>query len=174
MRTVVLHPPPLELEQLIDRRRRLGHDLFDEVWEGEYHMVPAPHSAHGRIDQQLAELLGPLVRQAGLSVSGPFNLGEPDDFRVPDRGIHDGEPRGVWVPTAVAVVEIVSPEDETWGKLPFYARHGVREVLIVAPTDRSIDWLQLAGEHYANVGRSGLIELGPDELAAQLDWPPTD
>ena len=84
MRTVVLGPRPPELDALIARRRSLGLDTHDEVWKGEYHMAPSAHSSHGWLDQQLAELLGPLARAAGLGGTGPFNLGEPDDFRVPD------------------------------------------------------------------------------------------
>ncbi len=46
--------------------------------------------AHARITQQLAELLGPLARAAGLiPMMGEFNLGESEhDFRVPDGGLH--------------------------------------------------------------------------------------
>jgi hypothetical protein len=61
MPTVVLDPPPVELEQLIERRRRLGQDLFDEVWDGVLHMNPAPHGRHAKLAQQLAvPLAGPL------------------------------------------------------------------------------------------------------------------
>ncbi len=43
MRTVVLGPPPAELEALIARRHSLGLDGSDEVWKGEYHMAPVAH-----------------------------------------------------------------------------------------------------------------------------------
>src|SRR5712692_10522064 len=62
--------------------------MFDEVWEGAYHLAPMAHAWHGYLDNVLAELLGPYARRAGLIGTGPFNLGEPDDFRVPDRGYH--------------------------------------------------------------------------------------
>jgi hypothetical protein len=38
VRTVVLGPRRPELEALLERRRALGQDLFDEVWAGDYHM----------------------------------------------------------------------------------------------------------------------------------------
>jgi Uma2 family endonuclease len=69
------------------------------------------------------------------------------------------------------VIEIVSPEDESWQKLPFYAAHAVDEVLIVDPQERSVHWLGLAEGEYREVERSGLIELGPGELAERIDWP---
>jgi Uma2 family endonuclease len=171
MRTVVLDPAPVELQQMLELRRRRGLDLYDEVWDGEYHVVPAPHSAHGRIDQQLAELLGPLARTAGLTVTGPFNLGEAGDFRVPDRGVHRSEPDGVWVPTAAIVVEIVSPGDETWEKLGFYAKREVSELLIIDPEVHAVHWLALAGGEYRRSDGGELLGLTAVELAHRLTWP---
>jgi Uma2 family endonuclease len=171
--TLVLGNPPPELEALLERRRRAGVDRLDEVWQGVRHMVPGPSFEHARISQQLAELLGPLASAAGLLAAiSEFNLGESEhDFRVPDGGLHRPGAAGVWLASAALVVEIVSPDDETWQKLPFYAAHAVDEVLIVDPTERTVSWLGLHGGEYQPVGRSGLIELGPDELAEQLDWP---
>jgi hypothetical protein len=45
VRTIVLGPPPPELNALIARRQSLGLDTHDEVWKGEYHMAPAAHSS---------------------------------------------------------------------------------------------------------------------------------
>jgi hypothetical protein len=80
--------------------------------------LPQPDWAE--ISQQLAELLGPPARAAGLVAAiAEFNLGKDDhDFRVPDGGLHRGRPTGVWQPTAALVIEIVSPGDESWEKLP--------------------------------------------------------
>jgi Uma2 family endonuclease len=157
----------------MERRRRAGLDRLDEVWDGVLHMVPGPSGARADVTQQLAELLGPLARAAGLfPTMGDFNVGEgEDDFRVPDGGLHRQRPRGVWHPTAALVVEIVSPGDETWEKLEFYAAHHVDEVLIVDPQGRSARWLALTGGEYRDVQRSGLIDVGPAELAQRIDWP---
>jgi Uma2 family endonuclease len=174
MRTVVLDPPTVGLEELLERRRRWGADHHDEVWEGVLHMGPAPHGRHVDVQQQLAELLGPVARAAGLCPTiGEFNLGDnAEDFRVPDGGLHRVREDILWYPTAALVLEIVSPGDESWEKLPFYAAHGVDEVLIVDPQERSVSWLGLAGEEYRPIERSGLIDLGAQELGEQLDWPP--
>ena len=172
MPTLVLDPQPAELAALIERRRRLGQDLFDEVWDGVLHMNPAPAGGHARVDQQLAEVLGALARQAGLTATGPFNLGEGEyDYRVPDRGLHREWTDRVWYPTAALVVEIVSPADESYQKLAFYAARGVDEVVLVDREKRAVDWLRLAGEGYGPAERSGLIELGRAELEQQIDWP---
>jgi hypothetical protein len=50
----------------------------------------------------------------------------------------------------------------------------VDEVLIVDPQQRSVSWLALEDGEYAPIERSGLVELGPQELAQQLDWPQID
>jgi Uma2 family endonuclease len=173
MTTVVLGTPPPELEALIERRRNAGVDRLDEVWQGVRHMVPGPSFEHARISQQLAVLLGPLAAAAGLlPTMSAFNLGGSEqDFRVPDGGLHRPGAAGVWLPTAAVVVEILSPDDESRQKLPFYAKHHVDEVVLVDPAERAATWLALRDGDYERVRRSGLIELGPTELAQRLDWP---
>jgi hypothetical protein len=80
MRTLVLDPPTAGLGEFAERRRRSGLDRLDEVWEGVLHMGPAPHGRHVDVQQQLAELLGPLARAAGLFPTiGEFNLGKNAD-----------------------------------------------------------------------------------------------
>ncbi len=171
MRTLVLDPPPPQLQELIEHRRHTGADRHDEVWEGVYHMIPAASFGHSLITAQLAVLLDAPARANGLLVGVEFNLGVKDDFRVPDLGLHR-EPRlGAWVPTAAIAVEVVSPGDDTWEKLPFYARHEVDELLIVEPSFRSVTWLGLYGGKYRSIDRSELLDLGASALADQIDWP---
>jgi hypothetical protein len=173
MPTLVLGPPPPELEALLQRRRRAGVDRLDEVWQGVRHMVPGPSFEHARIATQLTLLLDPPSRDAGLLLAmHEFNLGASEhDFRVPDGGLHRPGAAGVWLSTAAIVVEILSPGDETWQKLPFYAAHDVDEILIVDPDARTVTWLGLRDGEYQSVERSGLIQLGPAELGEQLAWP---
>lgn len=172
MSTVVLGSPPPELEALLERRRQAGADHHDEVWEGVLHMNPPASHEHQAIAQQLAVLLDSLARNAGLEpLVQEFALGDSDDYRVPDGGLHRPGASGVWHPTAALVIEIVSPDDESWAKLPFYAEHGVDEVLIVDPTERSVHWLAPHGGEYGPAARSELIDCGPEDLAEQIDWP---
>ena len=172
MRTLVVDPPTAGLDELMERRRRSGLDRLDEVWEGIYHMVPAPSGPHGSVEWQLAQLLRPLAERAGLHACGQFNLGEGEhDFRVPDGGLHRVPPLVTWYSTAALVLEIVSPGDESWEKLPFYATHDVDEVLIVDLRKRSISWLTLENGEYRPMQHSGLIDLGAQALGEQLDWP---
>jgi Uma2 family endonuclease len=116
-------------------------------------------------------LLYPAARAADLRLLAEVNLGEPGDFRVPDACVQDpGAPR-LYYPTAALAVEVVSPSDETWAKLEFYAAHGVQELLIVDPQARRVQLLALAGGVYAPSERSGLIELERSSFAELIDWP---
>jgi len=171
--TLVCDPPPADFEALLERRQRLGQDLLDEVWEDVYHMNPAPHRGHAHVAQQLAELLGPPARDGGLvPMMSIFNLGEPDDYRVPDGGLFEPGPDEVYLATAALVVEIVSPGDKTWDKLGFYAAHDVSELLIVDPKERRVHWLGLQTDgEYSPVEPSTLIAFGPAELSARIDCP---
>ncbi len=169
MRTVVLGDRPVELEELISRRRALGQDGFDEVWEGEYHVAPHAHSHHGLIAHRLAVLLDPYASRAELLGSGAFNLGTPEDYRVPDGGFHRVLPEGVYVASAPVVVEIVSPDDETFAKLGFYAAHGVLEVLVALPEERAVRCYDPAtGEQLTT---STVLGVDVSELSTQLEWP---
>ena len=172
MPTLVLGPPPPELEALLERRRQAGADRLDEVWQGVLHMVPGPSSEHARLTHQLAVLLDSPARAAGLlPAMGDFNLGESEhDFRVPDGGLLRPGAAGVWLATAALVVEILSPGDEGWQKLGFYADHHVDEILLIDPAEHTVTWLQLHDGKYEPIERSGLIDLGATELAERIDW----
>ena len=45
---------------LVEERRRTGADRWDELWEGELHMVPPPSGPHQRLGMALAMVLNPL------------------------------------------------------------------------------------------------------------------
>jgi Uma2 family endonuclease len=172
MRTLVLEPSPAEVTQLLERRRRMGLYLYDEIWGGTYHVAPMARYGHGRLQAQLMIILQARAGDDGLILSGPFNLGEPDDFRVPDAGLHSAraepDPDSVYLSTAVVALEIVSPGDETLDKLPFYAAHGVDEVIVVDPAERRVAVLALTGDHYAPADASSALGISTTELAAGI------
>jgi len=89
-------------------------DPYDENWDGCHHVVPAPHPAHGFVGNELAVLLAPAAESHGRVGLGPCNLGRPDDYRVPDGGYQRALPDTVFMPTTAIVVEVVSPDDETF------------------------------------------------------------
>jgi Uma2 family endonuclease len=172
MKTVVLGPRPVELERLIERRHALGIDLYDELWEGSYHVAPAPSAAHAFLDNIVAVVLHPYAVAAGLAGTGPFNLGGPDDYRVPDRGYHRGQPRGTWVPTAAIVIEIISPDDETYEKFGFYAAHGVDEIVVVDPSATAVTvWRRTSAPSYEAADSSSLLCISVTALESAITWP---
>jgi Uma2 family endonuclease len=171
VRTVVLGERPRVLDEFIARRRALGQDAFDEVWDGEYHMVPGPSAEHGRVDDELSALLRTRAQAAGLVRTGPFNLGTRDDYRVPDGGFHRGNPRGVYLPTAAVVLEVVSPDDETYLKIDFYASHGVEELIVADPRLRTVRIWQLIDGALVETGQSDLLGMSATELTRAIVWP---
>jgi Uma2 family endonuclease len=170
MATIVRDPEPIELQQLRERRERLDLDRRDEVWEGVLHMNPPPSHWHERLLVLLIGLLGPHADAAGLEMTGGIGVGEQNNFRVPDLSLHRPGAAAQWHPTVALALEIVSPGDETWGKLPFYAAHDVDELVIVEPQERRVHWLALREGEYQRVEQSSLIEVGPRELAEQIAW----
>ncbi len=172
MRTVVLGTPPAELEALIARRQALGQDRLDEVWNGEYHMAAAPTFFHSIVAGELGTAVRQLAAPRGLSVGNEFNLGRDEhNFRVPDLGVHREMVDRDWVPTAAMVVEVVSPDDESWLKFDHYAAHGVDEVLIADPHERTLDLFVLAGDRYERAGRSALLDVSVADLHEAVAWP---
>ena len=173
MSVLIARPFPPSIEAFLQERRRTGADRFDEMWQGVLHVAPAPTGAHDDLLLQVMEILGPPARRAGIFPgAGGFNLGTAEDYRIPDGGIRRARSGATYFDTAALVVEILSPNDETFAKLPFYADHAVDEVVIVDPHSRSVRWLGLSGREYVDIDRSSVIALGPDALIQGIDWPP--
>lgn len=141
MRAVILD------SALLAARARLGHDRFDEMWDGELHMVPPPSHGHQLFGTRLLIALAPWLDHLGLIITyetGFFRTA--DDYRQPDLAIYRRDQtsdRGI--EAAELVIEIRSPSDETLQKLPWYLARRCREVLIV---DRDT----LAVELHTSVG----------------------
>jgi Uma2 family endonuclease len=134
-------------------------------------MVPAPNSAHAKLERRVGRLLEGPAQAAGLDVAGPINIGSAEDYRIPDAALLRPGPDAVYLPTAALVLEVVSPDDQTWAKLPFYGAHAVDELLIVDPQGRSVRWLALRGGDCAPVAHSELLGVDVERFAAQIDWP---
>jgi Uma2 family endonuclease len=142
----------------IAERARTGQDIFDEVWEGTLHVVPPPSNQHQRIGTKLARALFDAVEQAGLQLryeTGVFDPGPgPLSYRTPDLAIFDdrhGSDRGVEGHAAI-VVEIRSPGDETFEKLPFYDRVGVGEVVVIDRDTLAVSRWVRCGGHLVDTG----------------------
>ena len=116
-----------------------------------------------------------MARQRQLERATAFNLGEPDDYRVPDGGLHRARPGGVFVPTAAAVIEVLSPGDETFAKFASYAAHGVEEVFVADPAQRTVRvWRRAAGAvtpGYEESDRNDLLGVTAAWLTGAVERP---
>ena len=170
MTTVVLGHEPV-VEAWLEQRRALGQDGRDEIWDGVYHVAPHEHGRNGAVASELVLALAPAAKAAGLRAGGSFNLGRKGDFRVPDLGFHRGSPDHLYFATAALLVEVLSPDDETYAKFGFYAAHGVDELWVVDPLERTVRMWTLIDGAYDEVEASPLLGLTPGGVVAAVDWP---
>lgn len=153
MRALLLEPDPKWLEE----RRRLGRDRFDEVWDGVLHVVPSPSAEHQFFEGDLEAVLRPLVLSRGLRIVHNLDLldrkqGE-NNYRQPDIAVvspSDVKSRGI-DGHAELVIEIRSPNDESYEKLPFYEMCRIPEYWIVDPVTRAFEVFVLRRGKYKSV-----------------------
>jgi Uma2 family endonuclease len=155
----------LREEELADRRSK-GLDRRDEVWEGVLHMTPAPSLEHQRVLDRIIEFLAPLLRQRGRgtlisSVNVFRDASAAPDYRIPDLAFVASGRERVLQPDGIrgggpdAVIEIRSPDDETYEKLPFYAALGVAEVIVVQRDSKEPEIFRLGGAEYSPIEPDG-------------------
>ena len=164
-----------DVGRLIDERRRLGLDLFDEWHEGVYVIVAGPSPEHGDIALELGAILKPLARARGLRIATPTNIGtDEDDSRVPDLTVYRPDtPRTsqAFLATAELAIEVLSPRERPQAKLGFYAAHGVREYVEVDPDARTVRlWRNVDGSWH-EFARSEVLEFDCSTVASDIDWP---
>ena len=114
--------------------------------------------------------MSPLAERRGLVPhfeTGLFR--SDDDYRVPDqlycRPEHLSE-RGV--EGAELVVEVRSKDDETYDKIDFYSRIGVREMIVAHPHDRRVELFRALGGRLVPVQPGASGELTSEVLGIVL------
>ncbi len=146
---------------LLAERRRLGLDRWDEVWEGVLHMVAPSHGDHQEINDALGVFFKTHWQYLGLGRTYPetgvrrpeappleeLGADVPSDYRTPDRSFlrpnRLDRYQGGWIVGGPnAVLEIVSPGDESRQKLGFYFELGVEEVILVDRRTRAVEVLR--------------------------------
>jgi len=171
MSTLVVGEQPW-ITEVIERRRALGQDLYDEVWEGVYHVAPNAGTEHGQVGFQVLMALASQADRLGLVGTQPFNLGTgKTDFRVPDGGWFDRAQAGVYAATARVVLEVLSPGDETYEKFAFYLERGVAEILVAHPTERWIRCYVKTGPEFNERPGSQVFDMTMAQLVALIHWP---
>ena len=133
---------PSTVKEIRSERSKKGLDKYDEVWNGVVVVMPLPNNEH-------QTLVGKLTLTVGAALDWPndhrilpgINLsdrvkGWKKNYREPDFAVFlDTNPAKDcvthWVGGPDFLVEIVSPDDQTREKLPFYEKVGTREVLVI-------------------------------------------
>ncbi len=124
-------------------------------------MVPSPGPPHQRFAGDLEAVLRPLVKLRGLEVireTSVFAARDEKNFRVPDLVVVAPDQlsrRGV-ERRAEIVIEILSPNDESRDKLPFYCACGVVETWLLDPVTRGCEVFSLA-DSYAMASRVSAV-----------------
>ena len=174
--TMIIDPTVAE-EQTRRLRAERGIDLFDEVWDGEYFMSPSPNPFHQTVLFRLHKAIDLTIDERGMGRTfQEVNITDrPDDwtrnYRIPDLAVFlNGNPaierETHFLGGPDFAVEILSEGDRAREKLDFYAKVGVRELLII---DRNPWGLEL---HRLAAGSLNLVRrLDPDspgELASEV------
>jgi len=136
MRAVWLEPD----EKYLAQRHSWGADRWDEVWDGVLHMPPFPMFEHELVASALLVALTPLAKRCGLVAVAAALLEHEKNYRKPDLTLgrlDQTSERGF--EGAELVIEVLSPNDESRDKFPFFAKLGVREVWLVEPKTRAIE-----------------------------------
>ncbi|HEV7554547.1 MAG TPA: Uma2 family endonuclease [Kofleriaceae bacterium] len=150
MRAVIVQMP----EHWVEERRMTGADRRDEVWDGVLHVPPEPTMEHQLLESRLVEVLGPIARRLGLECVSQGTVMDPGrgwkDYRKPDLAIfaRDQMTKRAIEGAPEVVVEILSPNDESRDKFPFYASRGVGEIWLIDPTKRVFELYMLRGSTY--------------------------
>jgi Uma2 family endonuclease len=161
----ILSVDPIELARLIRERRECGGDRYDEVWDGVYVMSPLADNEH----QELGLDLGAAIKLAmcsgkGMRIFPGCNVSDrplrwKKNYRCPDVAVflpgNPAQDRGShWFGGPDFAVEILSPYDRSREKFGFYAKVGVRELMLVARRPWSLELHRRAGKDFELVGES--------------------
>ncbi len=174
MKAVMPCVPP----EILTWRKRTGADRWDEMWEGVLHMVPMPNREHQDLEGAMETYLRLYwARPRRSKVYHSINLaspgGWPNDYRIPDLVLlsperFDIDHNEYFEGAPDVIIEIRSPDDETYEKLGFYAALGVPEVWIVDRDSKQPAMYILAGDHYEKKAADGEGWLRSDRTGIEL------
>jgi Uma2 family endonuclease len=154
-------------ERMRAERKDAGADKWDEVWDGDYILMPLPNIEHQDLVTGLATAFQITVGWTGLGhVFAGVNVTDRADhwtrnYRCPDVAVYlrdtVAEERDThWFGGPDFAVEVVSEDDRSREKLDFYSRVNVREFLLVDLDPWSLELFRLIDGRLQPVGRSTL------------------
>jgi len=154
-------------KRLLEQRRACDGDKFDEVWDGVYVMAPLANIEHQQLMGGLAvAFVSACASSPEVSVFPGVNVsdrrkGWKKNYRCPDVAVALPGSRAVDCGAYFCggpdfVVEILSDYDRSREKFDFYARVGVREMLLVDRNPWQLELYRLSGEAFRPVGVSDI------------------
>ncbi len=153
-------------EQLRKQRKAAGSDRWDEVWEGTYMMAPLPNNEHQELVGAFVDLFRELVPKLRGRVLPGTNVSDREiawehNYRCPDVAVYLSETAAKdcgthWCGGPNFTVEIVSDDDRTREKIPFYAAVNTGELLVIERDPWSLELFQLVGGNLISAGTSTL------------------
>jgi Uma2 family endonuclease len=153
-------------QSIIEDRRQRGARTREEVWDGVTYLMPNPNLEHddlalffGTVFNIVFGLGKPNRVQSSPNISDRVD-GWESNFRNPDGAVYlAGNPAEDhvthWCGGPDFLLEILSPKDKAREKLPFYAKVGTREVLIVDRAPWQLELYRLKRGKLKLVGRAG-------------------
>lgn len=134
--------PAEHFKRFLRQRRLRGEDRFDEVWNGVYVLSPLANNDHQWLATRLASRFDQALGATdAIKVFAGTNVSDQPtrwkkNYRCPDVAVffpgNPAEDRGThWFGGPDFVVEILSPGDRSRKKFAFYAKIGVRELLLI-------------------------------------------
>jgi Uma2 family endonuclease len=173
----VLITDPAFFRKLIRRRRESRVDRFDEIWDGVYVVSPLPTDEHQKVCGDIFIAVEMTIGQTGL---GEVRFGSPvsdlenkwsQNFRLPDvAAFLPGGPgickKSHWFGGPDFAVEVISPHDRSRKKFDFYAKVGVKELLLVDRKPWALELYRLQEGVLVLVGKSDLEH--PNVLASEV------
>jgi len=163
---LIEHAGPVR--ELIEQRQKSGADRNDEVWDGVYHMSPIANLAHQRIVRALNFAFENILLGTAAEILAGANISDRPrawykNFRIPDlivvlpgNAIQDRKTHYLGGPDLA--VEVLSPDDDSVEKLPFYAKVGTREVLHVDTDTKAVSLYALRDGTLQVVGTSSIAD----------------
>jgi len=141
--TLLIRDPVLEYE-LIEKRKAIGADRYDEVWDGVYVMSPLANNEHQDFVTELAAVFRIAVDWKGLGKTlAGANVSDRRDgwkqnYRVPDVLVFLSDCQAIdcgthWFGGPDLAIEVVSEGDQSLEKLDFYAKVNTGMVLVIDP-----------------------------------------
>jgi Uma2 family endonuclease len=163
MPRVILRPD--QFKRLLRRRRAMGGDRYDEVWNGVYVMSPEADNTHQRLARWLSNAIDHALGDrdeidifAGCNVSDDAEKWTRN-YRVPDVAVFlPGNPaqdhETHWLGGPDFAVEILSPGDYSRKKFGFYAKVGVRELMLINRRPWTLELYRYDGASWHAVGKA--------------------